>query len=450
MLDGDGLGGGVAGRLEVDPEGLRADGRDLAAVPDPKTGDASGLAPATDPVSRSIETALAAHNKGLTQRLKDGKAVREHGGSIVTASGEMFEAADENGALEISKVEIVGHPRPASAGPPSIDQLKQPTISRSTPSVPSIASQSLEPEEFSKAIHDDALGTGPLDVFSIDWKTGSRDIHDYSLQTGNVADRMDEHWNNARDSASANVREHAQWMDQVSNFAAGLGKAADKCADAFGFAVRDTPTPEQFKTAKRAMQLSVLSPVSYILAKMAYESLKNKAREAGAIYQMEAQSAVSFSPHLPEAPELIARRAEIPNDLTKGPGSWVSKVRSSKKPWRDYEQQVTGYPAGMEYEIVNPDGVAVDFDGYDPGSNLLIEAKGDYEWAVGPDGKFKPGFGPAKDFPEELQRHFLVAVAQGTPVEWRVAGPKSAAAIQRLIDERGYDGMINVVVIPAE
>lgn len=440
----------MAGRLEVDPEGLKSDGRDLAAIPNPKANDANGLAPAADPVSKSIEAALAAHTGGLTQRLNEAKAVREHGGSIVIASGEMFEAADEHGALEISKVEIVGRPRPASAGPPSIDQLPQPKMSRSAPRVPAIASQSLEPEAFSEAIHNDGLGSGELDVFAIEWKAASSDIHDYSLQTRNVADRMDEHWNNARDSASSNVREHASWMNEVSRFAAKLGSAADDCAGAFDLATRKTPTPEQLKTAKRAMQLSVLSPVTYLIAKMKYEELKNKAREAGVVYQMTAQSAVLFSPHLPEAPELIARRAEIPNDLTKGPGSWVSAVRTEGQEWRDYEQQVTGYPAGMEYEVIGPDGVAVEFDGYDPDTGLLLEAKGNYEWAVGPDGEFKPGFGPAASIPAQLERQHAIAEATGIPVEWRVAGPKAAEAIQRILVREGYQDMIDVVVVPPE
>lgn len=440
----------MAGRLEVDPEGLKSDGRDLAYIPNPKAIDASGLAPAPDPVSASVEAAIAAHNEGLTQRLNDGKAVREHGGSIVTASGVMFEVADEHGALEISKVEIVGSPRPVAAGPPSIDQLPQPKKSPAPPSIPAIASQSLDPEAFSEAIHHDKRGTGGLEIFSILCGTGSRDIHDFSMQTRHVADRIEEHWNNARDSASSNVRDHAYWMDSVAEFADKLSKAARDCAGAFDLAVRHTPTPEQFETAKRAMQLSVLSPVTFILAKMKYEELKSKAKEAGAIYQMNAQSAVQFNRRLPEAPELIARRAEIPNELTKGPGSWISVVRSGSKPWRDYEQQVTGFPAGMEYEIVGPDGIAVDFDGYDPDANLLVEAKGNYEWAVGPDGDFDPTFGPGESIPKELQRQYLVALAEGIPVEWRVQGPKSAEAIERIIEQRGYEDLINVVVIPAE
>ncbi|OCB50827.1 hypothetical protein A5722_32315 [Mycobacterium vulneris] len=60
------------------------------------------------------------------------------------------------------------------------------------------------------------------------------------------------------------------------------------------------------------------------------------------------------------------------------------------------------------------------------------------------------GDAPAASIPKELQRQYLVAVAQGIPVEWRVQGPKSAEAIQRIIEQRGYDDMINVVVIPAE
>lgn len=211
----------------------------------------------------------------------------------------------------------------------------------------------------------------------------------------------------------------------------------------------DTPTPEELAKAKRAVQLSAFSPVASIIATIKYNELKNKAIEAGARYYGSADNALNTLRRPLDAPELIARRAEIPSDLTKGPGTWVAKSRRGGK-WRGYEYQATGYPAGMEYEIIGPDKVAVEFDGYDPAANLLLEAKGNYEWAVGPDGDFKPDFGPAKDFPAELQRQYRVAVAQGIPVEWRVAGPKSAEAIQRIIEQRGYDDMINVVVVPAE
>ena len=92
------------------------------------------------------------------------------------------------------------------------------------------------------------------------------------------------------------------------------------------------------------------------------------------------------------APPLIGKQSAIPPELVKGPGTWATEVRNEGA-WRDYEVQVTGTPAGMEYEVPRQNGNTVDFDGFDPdaGPNgLLLEAKGNgYHWMVGPDGEFK-------------------------------------------------------------
>jgi len=68
----------------------------------------------------------------------------------------------------------------------------------------------------------------------------------------------------------------------------------------------------------------------------------------------------------------------------------------------------------------------------------------------GPDGEFNPDFGPAKGIPDELQRQYRIAEAQGIPVEWRVAEPKAAEAIERIVEREGYDDLITVTVVPPQ
>ncbi|WKG05380.1 Tox-REase-5 domain-containing protein [Mycolicibacterium sp. HK-90] len=396
-----------------------------------------------------MAAALTAHDDGLCQRLGEAKAIREHGGAIVNASGVMFEVADEQGALDISRVDIVGQPRPASAGPPTIEVIAQPKQKETTAKVPPIEPQSLSAEDFSSAVHTGSGDSGVLD-FSKRWRRNGDDLNSVGYEVQRISMDIEEHWRDSGNNASPNVFHHGTWLISAADWAKKLASRADRCAAAFHTARSETPTPDELRTAKLAAQLSVASPVLGFIALMKYRELKNKAIEAGAKYEADVENELDRMRSPLEKPELIAKRVEIPKDLTKGPGQWVSAVRSEKPAWRDYELQATGYPAGMEYEILGPDKVAVDFDGYDPDANLLFEAKGNYEWAVGPDGNFIPGFGPAASFPNTLERQYGVAEATGIPVEWRVAGPKAAEAIQRIVDLQGYGDMITVVVVPAE
>ncbi|BBZ15034.1 hypothetical protein [Mycobacterium branderi] len=64
-------------------------------------------------------------------------------------------------------------------------------------------------------------------------------------------------------------------------------------------------------------------------------------------------------------------------------------------------------------------------------------------------GPFNPTFGLAQSIPSQLDRQYEAAVAAGgIPVEWRVAEPRVAAAIEAIIEQRGYGDLINVVVVP--
>ncbi|MCP6652398.1 restriction endonuclease fold toxin 5 domain-containing protein, partial [Klebsiella pneumoniae] len=76
------------------------------------------------------------------------------------------------------------------------------------------------------------------------------------------------------------------------------------------------------------------------------------------------EAALTTVGHPMVPPPLIAKRAVIPHGLVRGPGEWATKSRRDG-PWRDYEQQVTGYPAGMEYDVPRDGGPPVAFDGFE-------------------------------------------------------------------------------------
>lgn len=436
-------------RLQVDTDGLEGDGRDLAAL-GTVPREEQCRAPASDPVSTSMAFAMSAIDEGYVQRLTEAKAVREHGGAIVTASGVLFEVADEHGSLMIDRVEVLGVPRPSGASPPTINQPPQPET-RSTPSVPKVASQSMDAEAFSDAVHS-GQGSDVVRDFGEQFEKDSDDLEFDGDKTKFIADRIQEHWRDADSNAAPNVRTHGVWLHDAAEWADKLKTSADSIASAFDTVKADTPTPTQLSGAKLALQASAaLGPAAALAAYMNYENLKNKAIEAGARYQTSVEGAVKDANNPVSAPPLIAKRAAIPPELVKGPGTWVTKSRRDGA-WQDYEQQVTGYPAGMEYEVPRASGDPVAFDGFDPdaGSDgLLIDAKGKgYDWMVGPDGEFKPDIKGVTKLQDELLRQYQAAQASGLPVEWRVAEPRAAEAMQALIDDGGYGDRIHIVVVP--
>lgn len=85
----------------------------------------------------------------------------------------------------------------------------------------------------------------------------------------------------------------------------------------------------------------------------------------------------------------------------------------------------------------------MDFDGYDPERNVLLDAKDFNDWP--PQG------------PEFLRRKAIdqltagaqdqLAAAKGTPIEWHVPTEAKANEIQDILNDGGY-GAITVVVTP--
>ena len=67
---------------------------------------------------------------------------------------------------------------------------------------------------------------------------------------------------------------------------------------------------------------------------------------------------------------------------------------------------------------------------------------------VEPDGEFNPNIKGVKQLQEELLRQYQASQASGMPVEWRVAEPRAAEAMQALIDDGGYGDRIQIVVVP--
>ncbi|MBN8229967.1 restriction endonuclease fold toxin 5 domain-containing protein [Corallococcus macrosporus] len=129
-----------------------------------------------------------------------------------------------------------------------------------------------------------------------------------------------------------------------------------------------------------------------------------------------------------------------------GPGKWVQVNESMSNRARDYQAQVTGAPKGSAYRVKRGDE-EVDFDGFDPEEDVLLDAKGPgYEKFLDEGSGFKKYFEGEAGLREQARRQ--LRVAGDTPVRWLVAEERFATALKKLFERNSID--IEVVLLPAK
>jgi len=135
-----------------------------------------------------------------------------------------------------------------------------------------------------------------------------------------------------------------------------------------------------------------------------------------------------------------------------GPGVWGKPTtpRSSATTQRSaaYQQKVTGAPPGTEYKVPLKSRKSgyVDFDGYDPKRNTLLDAKDYTDWP--PPSPPKPAFlrqEAIKGIVKEARAQ--VAAANGTPIEWHVPTEAKAEELTDILADNDIVG-IRVVETP--
>ena len=74
----------------------------------------------------------------------------------------------------------------------------------------------------------------------------------------------------------------------------------------------------------------------------------------------------------------------------------------------------------------------------------MLEAKGlGYEWAIRPDGDWRPGYEGAEKMRNEMDRQ--VVAAQGRTIEWHFADPRVAAVMGGYAAQQGYANIVIIV-----
>ncbi|MGZ3460017.1 MAG: Tox-REase-5 domain-containing protein [Archangium sp.] len=130
---------------------------------------------------------------------------------------------------------------------------------------------------------------------------------------------------------------------------------------------------------------------------------------------------------------------------TGGPGRWVEDTSKMSERSRAYQAQVTKAPNGWAYEVCR-DGTCVDFDGYDPEDDCLLEAKGEgYEHWFDSDLEHPEFYQGAESMEKQAKRQSMVA--GGRRIRWIVAEPRMVTILQKRFESWGITG-IEVVYKP--
>ena len=117
-----------------------------------------------------------------------------------------------------------------------------------------------------------------------------------------------------------------------------------------------------------------------------------------------------------------------------GPGQWVEVNEGLEPEEAAYQQKATGAPQGTAYNVPNPNAPSgvTSFDGYDPATNTLIDAKYWNKWPI------DEGFS-SRSVVDQAQGQ--IDAAKGTNIVWKIASPEKAEEVQRILDRADINGV---------
>jgi hypothetical protein len=131
---------------------------------------------------------------------------------------------------------------------------------------------------------------------------------------------------------------------------------------------------------------------------------------------------------------------------TGGPGKWVHDTSSMSERARAYQAQVTDAPRGWAYKVCR-NGKCVEYDGYDPKTDTLLEAKGE-----GYDHFFDKNLEPLFEFKGmanwQKQARRQTQLSGGLRVRWHVAEPRLVTILQKLFRSWRVEGIEVVYTQP--
>ncbi|WP_157823763.1 restriction endonuclease fold toxin 5 domain-containing protein [Melittangium boletus] len=128
-----------------------------------------------------------------------------------------------------------------------------------------------------------------------------------------------------------------------------------------------------------------------------------------------------------------------------GPGQWVEDTSSMSEQARAYQAQVTGAPKRWAYRVCRGTD-CVDYDGFDPKTGSLLEAKAlGYDKWFDQELKTRFKYEGADSMIKQARRH--TGLAGVFRVRWHVAEPRMVAVLKKLFKENNIEG-IEIVHTP--
>ncbi|MFP2926529.1 restriction endonuclease fold toxin 5 domain-containing protein [Pyxidicoccus sp. 3LG] len=159
------------------------------------------------------------------------------------------------------------------------------------------------------------------------------------------------------------------------------------------------------------------------------------AAEVSSVAVVEGQLVIVLAPNAVAMAAMDDGNAGVKVLPAGGPGEWVQVNESMPEAARAFQARATGAPRGYAYRVKRG-GEEVDFDGFDPKDEVLLEVKGPNLAKFFDDDLNKKGFFTGADkFVDQAQRQ--KRAAQGMRIRWVVAEKKFADALRNLFDNRG-------------
>jgi len=176
----------------------------------------------------------------------------------------------------------------------------------------------------------------------------------------------------------------------------------------------------------------------------AADSMGGRISQKGKDNKVIRSDASAFMPKKKEAIDERKASYQIGNS-DGGPGTW--EHRRTPEKGAEYQQRVTGAPRDVEYVVkvdktIMPSGEKK-FDGYDPATNTLIDAKDWKDWP--PNGNSEWAKRRRKNVIDSARKDSEIAKSSGSKLEWRVSDPKKAKELSKMFAKENID--INVVYV---
>ncbi|NTY62597.1 PPE domain-containing protein [Mycolicibacterium sphagni] len=204
--------------------------------------------PGLDTTSVSAVAQINAASGALATLLNHGSALREVGGIAVAGTASTLLGQDESNASSILNGSSASGPATSAPTLPSVPHPSVPGI----PTVPA-ALVPLPGEAHSQALYG-GPGSSSLHSFADEWANHATQLRQQAETITSAGHAIDASWDDGKQRAGANTREHAEWLTSMGDQADKLSKHARTVAEGFDTAKANTPSPHEFAQAHQDLQ----------------------------------------------------------------------------------------------------------------------------------------------------------------------------------------------------